>query len=98
GQVRAATEAGSGPSQAWARRGGGRLPAGVLGDVAMWRSAMQVDPADRRPTGAPQMSKAATIWQRDLDRRVTGEAAPALREWGELIQRAAPDVHNDDFA
>jgi DNA primase catalytic core len=98
GQVRAAAEAEPGRSPGWARRGGGRLPAGVLGDVAMWRSAMQVDPADRRPTGAPQMQKAATIWQRNLDRRLTGEAAPALREWGELIHRVTPDVHTGDFA
>jgi AAA domain len=98
GQVRAAAEAGSGPFPAWARRSGGRRPAGVLGDVAVWRSAMQVDPADRRPTGAPAMSKAAAIWQRNLDRRLIGEGTPALQEWGELIQRAAPDVHSDGFA
>jgi DNA primase catalytic core len=98
GQVRAAAEAGSGPSPAWARQGGGRLPAGVLGEVAVWRSAMQVDPADRRPTGTPQMQKAAMIWQRGLDRRLAGDDTPALREWGELIQRIAPDVHTDDFA
>jgi DNA primase catalytic core len=98
GQVRAAAEAGPGQSPAWARQGAGLLPAGVLGDVAVWRSAMQVDPADRRPTGAPQMQKAAIIWQRGLDRRLAGDRTSALREWGELIQRAAPDVHTDDFA
>jgi conjugative relaxase-like TrwC/TraI family protein len=98
GQVRAAAEAEPGQSPEWSRQGGGRPPAGVLGDVAVWRSAMQVDPADRRPTGAPQMQKAAIIWQRDLDRRLAGDRTPALREWGELIQRAAPDVPTDDFA
>src|SRR5665647_466066 len=98
GQVRAAAETGSEPSPAWAHQGGGRLPAGVFAEVAVWRSAMQVDPADRRPTGAPQMQKAAAIWQRGLDRRVVGDRTSALREWGELIQRAAPDVHTDDFA
>src|ERR1019366_3906828 len=40
----------------------------------------------------------AIIWQRNLDRRLAGDRTPALREWGELIQRAAPDVHTDDFA
>jgi len=34
GQVRGAAEAGPGPSPEWARQGSGRLPAGVLGDVA----------------------------------------------------------------
>jgi DNA primase catalytic core len=98
GQVRVAAEAGSGQSPSWAHHVGGRLPAGVLGDVAVWRSAIQVDPADRRPTGAPQMSKAAAIWQRNLDRRFAGDRTPALQEWGELIERAAPHVRSDDFA
>jgi len=97
-QVRAAAEAGSGQSPSWAHQGGGRLAAGVLGDAAVWRSAMQVDPADRRPTGAPAMQKAAAIWQRSLDRRLSGAVTPALQEWGELIERAAPDVHADAFA
>lgn len=97
-QVRAAAEAGSGQSPASAHHGAGRLDAGVLGDAAVWRSAMQVDPADRRPTGAPAMQKAAAIWQRGLDRRLAGAVTPALQEWGELIERAAPDVHADAFA
>ncbi|MHB8185513.1 MAG: ATP-dependent DNA helicase [Dermatophilaceae bacterium] len=96
--VRAAAEAGSGQSPAWAHGGGGRPPAGVLGDLAVWRSAMQVDPGDRRPTGAPQMQKAAATWQRDLDRRLASDRTPALQEWGELIHRAAPHTDSDDFA
>jgi len=96
-QVRAAAEAGSGQSPAWAHQGAGRLPAGVLGDAAVWRSAMQVDPVDRRPTGAPQMQKAAATWQRNLHRRLAGEGTPPLQEWGELIQRAAPGAASDDF-
>jgi len=97
-QVRAQAEAGSGQSPAWAHQGAGRLDAGVLGDAAVWRSAMQVDPTDRRPTGAPAMSKAAVIWQRSLDRRLACTVTPALQEWGELIERAAPDAHTDAFA
>src|ERR1035437_2024263 len=50
GQVRAAAEAEPGRSPEWGRQGGGRRPARRPGEVAMWRSAMQVDPADRRPT------------------------------------------------
>lgn len=96
-QVRAAVEDGPGDVPSWARQGGGRLNAGVVGDVAVWRSAMQVDPADRRPTGAPQVSKAAAIWQRGLDRRLASDRTPAVAEWGELIGRAGPDVKSDDF-
>jgi hypothetical protein len=61
-------EAGSGPSPAWARQGGGRRPAEVLGDMAVWRSAMQVDPADRRSTGAPAMQD---TWARQWPSRST---------------------------
>jgi DNA primase catalytic core len=97
-KVRAAAETGSGQTLAWAHQGGGRLPASVLGDAAVWRAAMQVDPADRRPTGPPQMSKAAVTWQRNLDRHLAGEAAPAVQEWSELIQMASRGASSDDFA
>ncbi|MEO3939318.1 MobF family relaxase [Dermatophilaceae bacterium Soc4.6] len=69
----------------WARQGSSRPAPAVLGDVAVWRAAMQVDPEDGRPTGPPQLQKTAVRWQHHLDRAVTGDRAPALQEWGELL-------------
>ena len=45
------------------------MPSSVVGDVQVWRAAMQVSPDDRRPTGPVQLQKAARTWQRHLDRR-----------------------------
>jgi conjugative relaxase-like TrwC/TraI family protein len=42
----------------------------LLGEVAVWRAAVGVDPQDRRPTGAGQLQAAAALWQQNLDRQV----------------------------
>ncbi|HZI98263.1 MAG TPA: MobF family relaxase, partial [Actinomycetales bacterium] len=94
-QVRASA---GGETPGWAHHRGGRPPAAVLADVQVWRAAMQVESQDRRPTGAAQMQKAAATWQRGLDQRISGDRTPALLEWGDLIERAAPAARSDAFA
>jgi conjugative relaxase-like TrwC/TraI family protein len=42
----------------------------LIGEVAVWRAAVGVDPQDRRPTGAGQLQAASTLWQQKLDRDV----------------------------
>jgi conjugative relaxase-like TrwC/TraI family protein len=49
---------------------GSHLTAVLLGDVAVWRAAVGVDPQDRRPTGAGQLRAASALWQQNLDRAV----------------------------
>jgi hypothetical protein len=61
---------------------------------------MQVPEQDRRPTGPPQMQKAAVRWQQRLTRAVAGDRTPALQEWGDLLHNivgAAPSARHDDF-
>jgi DNA primase catalytic core len=93
-QVRAAA-----PSTApgWERQGAGALSASLISDVQVWRAAMQVGEQDRRPTGPPQLQRAARLWQRSLDQQLSADYAPALQEWGDLIERAVPDARSDDF-
>ncbi|WP_270889695.1 MobF family relaxase [Pedococcus sp. 5OH_020] len=86
------------PTPAWARQGAARPKPATLGDVAVWRAAMQVDQEDRRPTGAPQLQKAPARWQQRLNTAVTGDRTPALQEWGDLLRRTAPAASRDDFA
>jgi DNA primase catalytic core len=81
----------------WLSAGAGRAPADLVADVEVWRAATQVPPADRRPTGPPQLQKAAATWQHHLEHRLTGQHAPALREWGPLLHRLAPGTQADDF-
>ncbi|KAA1397786.1 MobF family relaxase [Aeromicrobium ginsengisoli] len=75
---------------AWARQGGARPAEDVLADVAMWRAAIGVDSTDRRPTGAPQIQKAPAVYQRRLEERVNAGKAPALSEWGPIIDKLHP--------
>ena len=77
---------------------GSVLPSSVIGDVQVWRAAMQVSPEDRRPTGPVQLQKAARTWQVHLDRQVAGDRSPALQEWGWLLNQLSPNLTQDPFA
>ena len=83
---------------AWADPTRHFVSSSVVGDVQVWRAAMQVSPEDRRPTGAVQLQKAARTWQRHLDRQVAGDIAPALQEWGWLLDQLSPNLTQDPFA
>ncbi|MDO9497331.1 MAG: toprim domain-containing protein, partial [Nocardioides sp.] len=71
--------------------------ADIVADVEVWRAAMQVPVDDRRPTGAPQLQKASSTYQRRLNRRITGDHTPALTEWRQLLYSLAPQVRGDEF-
>ncbi|MFA6300268.1 MAG: MobF family relaxase, partial [Nocardioides sp.] len=95
GEVRVrATEQGSLP--AWAQNGI-RPEDATVADVEVWRAAMQVPVDDRRPTGAPRLQKASSTYQRRLNRAVTGDHTPALKEWRQLLYSLAPQVREDEF-
>ena len=80
----------------WAQNGI-RPDAETVADVEVWRAAMQVPVDDRRPTGAPQLQKASSTYQRRLNRRITGDHTPALKEWRQLLYSLAPQVRGDEF-
>jgi hypothetical protein len=46
---------------AWAAKPHAPVPAQLIADVQMWRAASQVDPRDLRPTGPPQLGRAARV-------------------------------------
>jgi hypothetical protein len=85
------------PTPAWLAAHLGRPTAQTIADVAVWRAATAVPDADLRPTGERQLPKAAARWQRHLDRRLTGDQQPALREWGPLLHGLAPQIAGDPF-
>ncbi|WP_082606330.1 MobF family relaxase [Nocardioides sp. Root190] len=97
-QVRTRTtdQTDKGALPAWARNGLRPEPA-TIANVEVWRAAMQVPVDDRRPTGAPQLQKASATWQRRLNRSVTGDQTPALKEWRQLLYLLAPQVRDDEF-
>lgn len=80
----------------WAQNGI-RPEASTVADVEVWRAAMQVPVDDRRPTGTPQLQKASSTYQRRLNRAVTADHTPALKEWRQLLYSLAPQVRDDEF-
>jgi len=55
---------------------GSHPTAALLGEVAVWRAAVGVDPQDRRATGAGQLQAASAFWQQNLDRAVALRSRP----------------------
>ncbi|MEJ7742373.1 MAG: helicase C-terminal domain-containing protein [Nocardioidaceae bacterium] len=81
----------------WGQQGAARLDASCVADVEVWRAAMNVPRQDRRPTGAPQVAKAAVQWQRQLSRRLDGDRTAVVQEWGPVLERISPSIRADRF-
>jgi hypothetical protein len=64
---------------AWAAVGRALVPAELIADLQVWRAATQVDPNDLRPTGPPQLGRAARIFQQQLDKRLAAPDTNANR-------------------
>ena len=78
---------------------GGHPPAALLGEVAVWRAAVGMDPRDRRPTGAGQLQTAAALWQQRLDRRISHPGDdPANRDLrrDQVAPRTTKNYNRDD--
>ena len=94
--TRATEQADKGALPVWAQNGI-RPETATIANVEVWRAAMQVPGDDRRPTGAPQLQKISATWQRRLNKSVTGDHTPALKEWRQLLYSLAPQVRDDEF-
>jgi hypothetical protein len=84
-----------GEAPAWAAQLRALVPAELTADVQVWRAAAQVDPADLRPTGPPQLGYATRIFQQRLDIRLTDTNAD--ERWRHLLATEAPSATADPF-
>ena len=84
-------------SPAWVTPGTRTPDTTTVVDVEIWRAAMGVDPADRRPTGPVQVSRAAFEHQHQLLARVRDGQAPALAEWRDTLHALDPAIDRDAF-
>jgi hypothetical protein len=53
---------------------GSRPNLAIIGELAVWRAAVGVDPQDRRPTGAAHLQTASALWQHHLDRSLAHDS------------------------
>jgi conjugative relaxase-like TrwC/TraI family protein len=82
---------------AWAAQTHALMPAALIADLHVWRAATQVDPSDLRPTGPPQLGRAARIFQQQLDQRLAAAGTCAEWRWRRLLATEAPSVTADPF-
>ncbi len=77
---------------------GARMPdTATVVDVEVWRAAMGIDPADRRPTGPMQVSRLAFEHQIRLLARLRDGQAPALAEWRDTLHDINPALARDPY-
>jgi hypothetical protein len=87
----------AGEAPAWAAQPHTLVPAELIADVQVWRAATQVDPGDLRPTGPPQVGRAARIFQQQLDMRLGAPDTNTDRRWWQLLATEVPRVIADSF-
>ena len=73
------------------------VPAELIADLQVWRAATQVDPSDVRPTGPPQLGRAARIFQQQLHKRLAAPNTSADGQWRRLLATEAPSATADPF-
>jgi hypothetical protein len=93
-QVRLNAEA---EAPAWAAQTPARVPAELIADLQVWRAATQIDPNELRPTGSPQLGRAARIFQQQLDKRLAAPDTNADRQWRRLLATEVPRATADPF-
>jgi conjugative relaxase-like TrwC/TraI family protein len=82
---------------AWAAQPHTPVPAELIADVQVWRAATQVDPSDLRPTGSPQLGRAARIFQQQLDKRLAIPDTNTDGQWRQLLAKEVPGATADSF-
>jgi hypothetical protein len=87
----------SGEAATWADEQDRVLPAGLITDLQVWRTAMQVERADLRPTGPEQRSLLARTWQHRLNQRLGTHDTPQDQQWAELLAELFPNLIKDSF-
>jgi hypothetical protein len=93
-QVRRHTAA---EAPAWAAQPRTPVPAELIADLQVWRAATQVDSSDLRPSGPPQLGRAARIFQQQLDKRLAAADTNPDRQWRRLLATEAPSATADPF-
>jgi hypothetical protein len=82
---------------AWMAEGRYASPADLVADIQAWRAAMQVQPADLRPTGPEQRSLLARTWQHRLNQQLVTHDIAQDQQWADLLAKRIPNVIKDSF-
>jgi hypothetical protein len=69
----------------------------LVAEIQVWRAAMQVQPADLRPTGPIQLSLLAGTWQLRLDKQLVAADIGQDQQWTNLLVKQIPNVIKNSF-
>ena len=72
-------------------------PADLVAEIQLWRAAMQVEPADLRPTGPMQPSLLARKWHLRLDKQLVAADLAEDQQWMDFLAKRSPNVIKDSF-
>jgi hypothetical protein len=72
-------------------------PADLVAEIQVWRAAMQVEPADLRPTGSMQPSLLARKWQLRLDKQLMAADLAQDQQWTDFLAKRIPNVIKNSF-
>jgi hypothetical protein len=71
--------------------------AALVAEIQVWRAAMQVQPADLRPTGPIQSNLLARTWQLRLNKQLVAADIAQDQQWTNLLVKPIPNVIKDSF-
>jgi len=69
----------------------------LIADIQVWRAAMQVQPADLRPTGPTQSSLLARAWQLRLDKQLMAAGIAQDQQRTNILVKQIPNLIKDSF-
>jgi conjugative relaxase-like TrwC/TraI family protein len=72
-------------------------PTDLVAEIQVWRAAMQVEPADLRPTGPMHPSLLARKWQIRLDKQLVAADLAQDQQWTDFLAERSPNVIKDSF-
>jgi hypothetical protein len=71
--------------------------ADLIAETQVWRAAMQVQPADLRPTGPTQSSLLARTWQHRLDKQLAAANITQDQQRTTILVKQIPNLIKDSF-
>jgi len=71
--------------------------ADLVAETQVWRAAMQVQPADLRPTGPTQSSLLARAWQLRLDKQLMAAGIAQDQQRTNILVKQIPNLIKDSF-
>jgi conjugative relaxase-like TrwC/TraI family protein len=71
--------------------------ADLVAETQVWRAAMQVQPADLRPTGPTESSLLARVWQLRLDKQLMAADIAQDQQRTNILVKQIPNLIKDSF-